>query len=197
MFAEAGPVKINLYSAIVVCWLALAAIWFAGWAFSKRAIRKQPAGGRMVEIGLGVLGAWIISGGFFRVSWMDARFVPHTQAVALIGLALTIAGCLFAVWARVTLGRNWSGRPTVKAGHELIVKGPYALARHPIYTGMLLGLVGTILAVGQWRCIVGFFIILLAFAIKMRYEERLMMETFPEDYPKYRRRVRALIPGLL
>jgi protein-S-isoprenylcysteine O-methyltransferase Ste14 len=190
-------VNLNLYSGIGVCWIALIAVWLVGIAFSKRSVRKQSSGGRTVEIALGLLGALIVSGRLPLGSWGAARFVPHTHSVALIGFVLTLAGCLFAVWARITLGTNWSGRPSVKAGHELIVKDPYALARHPIYTGILLALVGTFLAGGQWRCIVGFPFILLALGLKMRYEEQLMMQTFPEDYPNYRRRVKALIPGVL
>ncbi len=70
------------------------------------------------------------------------------------------------------------------------------MARHPIYSGILLALAGTVLAVGQWRCIFGFLLILVALGVKMGQEERLMIETFPQDYPEYRRRVKALIPGL-
>ena len=101
----------------------------------------------------------------------------------MAGLALTSAGALFAIWARLTLGTNWSGRPSVKAGHELIMTGPYALVRHPIYTGLLLGLAGTALAIGEWHAILGFVMIVLAFMVKMSQEERLMMQTFPEAYP--------------
>ncbi len=197
LFGEVDIVNFNVYSCIGFCWIAFVAIWVAGLAFSKRSVRKQSAGGRTTEIALALLGALIISGRLSLGSWGDARFVAHTHSVALIGLVLTLAGCLFAVWARITLGTNWSGRPSVKAGHELIVRGPYALARHPIYTGILLALAGTLLASGQWRCIIGFLIIVFALTIKMRYEEQLMAQTFPEDYPAYRSRVKALIPGVL
>jgi protein-S-isoprenylcysteine O-methyltransferase Ste14 len=74
--------------------------------------------------------------------------------------------------------------------------GPYAVTRHPIYSGLLLACLGTALAGGEWRCIVGMAMILLAFAIKIGKEEHLMMETFPEAYRQYRRRVKALIPGV-
>ncbi len=132
----------------------------------------------------------------FAAHGWTLRFIAHTNAIELVGLAVTVAGCLLAAGARLMLGENWSGRPTVKAGHQLIVKGPYALSRHPIYTGFVIALAGTVFASGQWRCIVGFFFVLLGLAIKMRQEERLMMQTFPQDYPEYRRRVKALIPGV-
>jgi protein-S-isoprenylcysteine O-methyltransferase Ste14 len=124
------------------------------------------------------------------------RFLSAAPALGYIGLALTAAGCGFAIWARLTLGSNWSGRATVKAGHELIVSGPYALARHPIYTGLLVAAAGTALARGEWRCILGIALIIIAFLIKMSHEEKLMLQTFPDAYPRYRQRVKALIPGL-
>jgi protein-S-isoprenylcysteine O-methyltransferase Ste14 len=96
----------------------------------------------------------------------------------------------------LVLGTNWSRRVTVKADHELIVSGPYALTRHPIYTGILLGVAGTALAIGEWRCMAAFFLLLVAFLLKMRVEEQLMMLTFPATYPEYRRRVKALVPWL-
>ena len=125
------------------------------------------------------------------------RFVPETQAIKLAGLMLTIIGCLFAIWARLALGANWSGRATVKADHQLVTVGPYSLARHPIYTGLMVAIVGTAVVVGEVRCLIGVFVILLALMIKMSQEEQLMMQTFPEAYPSYRRRVKALIPGVL
>lgn len=125
------------------------------------------------------------------------RLLSPTPPVETIGVLITVAGCLFAIWARITLGSNWSGRATVKASHELITKGPYAIARHPIYTGILTGAVGTGVAMAEWRCLLGMALIALVFAAKMGQEEKLMIQTFPEAYPLYRQRVKALIPGLL
>ena len=80
----------------------------------------------------------------------------------------------------MTLGTNWSGLPKVKQEHELIVKGPYALVRHPIYSGLLLGLAGTFIAVGTLGGVLVWVLMAISYAIKMRQEERLMRETFPE-----------------
>jgi len=78
-----------------------------------------------------------------------------------------------------------------------VTGGPYSLTRHPIYTGLMVAIVGTAVVVGEVRCLIGVFVILLALMIKMSQEEQLMMQTFPEAYPPYRRRVKALIPGVL
>ena len=76
------------------------------------------------------------------------------------------------------------------------MSGPYKLARHPIYAGLLLACAGTALAEGEWRCIAGLVLIAAGCLMKMRREERMMLEAFPGQYPGYRRDVKALIPGI-
>lgn len=187
-------------SVVGYCWIALGSLWLAGLPFAKPVARRQPLGARIFHLLLGALGFTLLGSHWLRGGWMGVPFLPHAEPmrhdIRLIGLAFTIAGCLIAAWARIALGGNWSGAATVKASHELIVKGPYAFARHPIYTGLLLAVVGTALVIGEWRSIVGTVVILLAFFVKMSQEERLMLQTFPEAYPHYRQRVRALIPGV-
>jgi protein-S-isoprenylcysteine O-methyltransferase Ste14 len=187
---------LDVNPAIRCTWAALAIVWIIGLAFTKRTVRSQPTSARMFHLALILLGFSMIGTEWIRGGWLSMRFAPVADWVEIAGLALTVAGCLFAIWARLTLGSNWSGKATVKAGHELVASGPYALARHPIYTGMVLGAAGTALAGGEWRCVVGVALILLAVMVKMNMEERLMMQTFPDQYPEYRRRVKALIPGV-
>lgn len=78
----------NAYSAIGYCWMALAAVWLAGFAFTKQSVHKQPSSGRIAEIGLALLGGLIISGRLSIGSWGDVRFAPHTESTALAGFAL-------------------------------------------------------------------------------------------------------------
>ena len=178
-------------------WEILAIFWLAGIAFTKRTVRSQPLGQRVFQMALVLFGFTLLGSSYLRGGWLGRNFIPTSPAVEAIGVGITVAGCFFAIWARITLGSNWSGRATVKAGHELITKGPYAIARHPIYTGILIGAVGTGLAMAEWRCLLGFALIALAFAAKIGQEEKLMMQTFPDAYPRYRHRVKALIPGVL
>jgi protein-S-isoprenylcysteine O-methyltransferase Ste14 len=124
---------------------------------------------------------------------LDRRFLPASDLLSIVAIALVAAGLLFAIWARAYLGRNWSGSVTVKENHTLIQTGPYAHVRHPIYTGLLLAFVGTALAIGEWRGILAFLLILLALTIKSRTEEERMRATFP-DYDDYCRKTAALIP---
>jgi protein-S-isoprenylcysteine O-methyltransferase Ste14 len=113
-----------------------------------------------------------------------------------LGLFLCIAGLSFAVWARVTLGRNWSSMAEVKKNHELIITGPYKLVRHPIYTGWLIAFIGLALTLGETKVFLAIILILVAFLIKMYQEEKLMQSEFPKEYQKYKRQTKALIPWI-
>jgi protein-S-isoprenylcysteine O-methyltransferase len=190
-------ITLNVNFAIECMWEGLGIVWLVGLAFNKKTARSQSGGTRLFQTAAALLGFSLLGSSWFSQGWMGSRFFPGSVPAQYVGLALTAAGCLFAIWARLTLGANWSGRATIKKEHELIVKGPYGLARHPIYTGFLLASLGTAMAIAEWRCVMGLIIILLALIVKMSQEERLMMETFPQTYPQYRRRVKALIPGLI
>ncbi len=128
---------------------------------------------------------------------MDGDFVPHSATWLWIANVLVAAGLGFAVAARVWLGGNWSSNVTVKQGHELIRSGPYAWVRHPIYTGLLLALLGTAIMVGTWSALLGLALIVFAFLRKLTIEERFMAEQFGEAYARYRADVAALIPFLV
>jgi len=179
------------------CWILLAIFWLAGMLFTKPVRRAQTSAARSAHILIALVGGVLMSGYFFRGTWFDMPILPPNRSMQLAGFFITVAGCLFAAVARLTLGANWSGRATVKENHELIRTGPYALARHPIYTGFLLALVGSLIAVPRWCGVAGFFVVIAALVLKMTQEERLMMQTFPQAYPEYRKRVKAIIPGII
>jgi protein-S-isoprenylcysteine O-methyltransferase Ste14 len=187
---------LNVNSGIDTAWVAVALVWLVGLAFTKRTRRSQSIGSRLGQVGFAALGFGLLDPHWIRDGFLAARFAPEDGSIALLGLGMTVIGCGFAIWARVTLGRNWSGRATVKTEHELMMTGPYAVARHPIYTGLLVAVIGTALAEGAWRGMVAIVMIFLLFLLKMSQEERLMVETFPADYPAYQQRVKALIPGV-
>jgi protein-S-isoprenylcysteine O-methyltransferase Ste14 len=101
------------------------------------------------------------------------------------------------LWARATLGRNWSGTVTLKEGHELIVRGPYRLVRHPIYTGLLTMLIATVIQQGHIGGTIGFVFVFVSLLIKLGEEEQVMLKQFPDEYAAYQQRVRRLIPFVL
>jgi protein-S-isoprenylcysteine O-methyltransferase Ste14 len=119
---------------------------------------------------------------------------PRSPETFWGGVALIVAGFAFTVWARLVLGRNWSATVTIKADHELIQSGPYRWVRHPIYTGLLVAFAGSALSLAEWRGLLSCVLLLLAFVIKLRIEERWMTEVFGPAYEQYRQRVNALIP---
>ena len=120
-----------------------------------------------------------------------------TLALGVVTDCIVIAGAAFTVWARITLGRNWSAEVTFKQDHELIESGPYALARHPIYTGLIVMALGT--AINYGRAIGFALLIALCGGLwwKARQEERIMSRHFPDAYAEYKMRVRAIIPFVL
>ena len=100
------------------------------------------------------------------------------------------------MWARFALGRNWSGTVTVKHDHELVRSGPYAIVRHPIYSGFLLGLLGTVIVRGSLGALLGLGVIVLVLRLKSLTEESFMLEQFGSQYTAYQRDVKALVPFL-
>ncbi|SON54635.1 putative protein-S-isoprenylcysteine methyltransferase [Hartmannibacter diazotrophicus] len=134
---------------------------------------------------------------FYAGTWLDWSVFPHGVPILALGAALTVAGIAFACWARVHIGRNWSGEVDFKQGHELVMSGPYRFVRHPIYTGLLLAFVGTALSLGAVRGFVALAIVLITFWRKLQVEERWMTQHFGSAYETYKARTKALIPGIL
>ena len=111
------------------------------------------------------------------------------------GVAIQAMGAALAIWARVLLGRNWSGIIDIKAGHQLIRSGPYRLVRHPIYTGLLVMYLGTAVVTGEWLALPGVVAAMLAYARKIGLEEAALEAAFGEEYAVYRRDTRPLVRG--
>jgi protein-S-isoprenylcysteine O-methyltransferase Ste14 len=128
------------------------------------------------------------------VQW---RVIPDGIAPGLLGIIITIIGLGFAVWARIHLGRNWSSRPGIKVDHKLIRSGPYQFVRNPIYTGILVGYAGTAIVIGELWAFLLILLIMAVFLMKIREEEKFLLEEFGESYAQYSKEVRALIPYIL
>jgi protein-S-isoprenylcysteine O-methyltransferase Ste14 len=180
---------------ILWVWAAWALYWVVSAIGNKATQRREPLSSRLAYVlPLTVGGVLIAWRGQPWASVLSLRLWPRSLTLYWIGLAVLIAGLGFAVWARVHLGRNWSGAVTVKEGHELIRTGPYGYVRHPIYTGILTGVIGTVVCSGTLRATLGFVIIAVALTRKLRTEEALMRETFPGQYEEYCEEVPALVP---
>jgi len=180
---------------IAVCWLAFAVVWLITAIYNQS---RAPAQRRRSWYGTGVLPVVIISTvirlAVPRAAWQSVTF--HAPWARFLGLAVLVAATGLTLWARFSLGLMWSAVPAVKEGHQLRVSGPYAITRHPIYTGLLGMVLGTMLLAGGGAWIVPFPVALILVEAKIRIEERFMTAEFPEDYPRYRKRVPRLVPGL-
>ena len=180
-----------------VLWIGFLLYWQVKSAGNKATARLESAASRVVRTVVFACAIVLMSVPNLRVSWLYRSFLPQGIWTFWSGAAITAAGLAFAVWARQHLGTNWSRSVTIKQDHQLIVSGPYALVRHPIYTGILAGFLGTDLAIAQVRGIVGFLLIAAMLWYKLRMEEQWMRTQFGAPYEAYSRRTAALVPFVL
>jgi protein-S-isoprenylcysteine O-methyltransferase Ste14 len=176
-------------------WLAWIAYWIISARGLKRVVRREKPGQRLLYTLPLVIGASLLAAA--RHFLFLPRPLPMSYTLYWSGTALLVAGLVFAIWARITLGANWSGTVTVKENHELIQTGPYHLVRHPIYTGLLLALLGSALAQDLWTSLAAVALFFFSFWIKLLREEQFMRETFGEKYAAYCARTKRLVPFLL
>jgi protein-S-isoprenylcysteine O-methyltransferase Ste14 len=180
---------------IEASWIAWAVYWVAMAFATKRTVERGGFFGYRV-VTLLVLVACVAVGRLLHLSTHSPLW-RAPLAVGVVSDCIVLAGAVFTVWARIVLGRNWSAEVTFKQDHELIESGPYALARHPIYTGLILMGLGTAIDYGRAFG----FAILIALCCglwwKARQEERIMRRHFPRAYADYRTRVRAIVPFVL
>jgi protein-S-isoprenylcysteine O-methyltransferase Ste14 len=175
-------------------WLTFFLLWMSAAFFTKRTAERI-SWQRGLRYGIPVvIGYYLMFSLKTRVPWLQYRLLPSSEALDLVAIVITIAGMLFAVWARIYLGRNWSSAPMLREGHELIRSGPYRFVRHPIYSGILLAMVGTFLANGKVRGALAVVFVWIGWTIKSHMEEEFMVRNFGSQYEDYRRTTGALIP---
>jgi protein-S-isoprenylcysteine O-methyltransferase Ste14 len=179
-------------------WAAWALYWWAATFDVKPTARRESMASRLSHIvPLALAVALLASRAVPPIAGFALRWLPPAAWPAWLGALLTGAGLAFTVWARRVLGRNWSAVVTLKSDHQLITSGPYRYARHPIYTGLLLAVLGSAMARGDVRALIALALATAAFWRKLRIEEAWLRERFGRDYDDYAQRVAALIPGLL
>jgi protein-S-isoprenylcysteine O-methyltransferase Ste14 len=178
-------------------WLSFLAYWWAISRNVKETERQESTPSRLTRLALIVGAAVLLWLPRVPLLLLNQRFLPHGAWCFWSGAAVTAGGLLFAVWARHHLGENWSQAVTVKEDHELITTGPYAVVRHPIYTGLLLAFFGCAVARGEWRGLLAVALVFGALWHKLRLEEKWMRAQFGERYEAYSRRVAALVPFVI
>lgn len=179
---------------LIMCWGGLGLFWIAGWIYN---LRKAP----VVQRRSTFLPAWIVSIAFV---WLATMFLRHNALafmtfvvpwIQIVGAILLVCASVFTLWARWELGTMWAAVAAIKEGHQLRTEGPYSITRHPIYTGLIGMLLGSLLIGGFGIWVLYFTVGLIALIIKATSEERLLKETFGDQYTQYQQRIPRLIPG--
>ncbi|HVN93130.1 MAG TPA: isoprenylcysteine carboxylmethyltransferase family protein [Terracidiphilus sp.] len=177
-------------------WVAFFAYWQVKAANTKTTERLEPAASRMLRVTIFLIIFALVSPLRIPLPWLYVHLWPVGLWPFWIGAAVNVTGLVFAVWAREHLGRNWSRSVTIKQDHELITTGPYSTLRHPIYTGILTGFVGSAIAITQVRGVVALVLMFISFWLKLRMEEKWMRQQFGETYIDYTLHTAALVPFL-
>lgn len=187
---------LTLWQIEMIPWYAFGLYWLITWLRVKPAKTKEPLAGRFATIVPLVFAFELLFSERLRVGPLGWRFLPADRWLAWTGVGVTCLGAAVAIWARYCLGEYWSSRVSLKEGHRIIRSGPYALVRHPIYTGMGLGVIGTAIVVGEWRGVLAVALVLAAHSFKALREEALLIQEFGGEYVAYRRSTGFLFPRM-
>ena len=176
---------------IAACWVLLVLYWNISATSTKPTAERQSWTGRLarVPVWLGYI-LFVVPG----VHPFGIVVIRHTVIAAYLGVAICAAGLFAAIWSRKTLGDDWSRDVEFKQGHKLVEQGPYKFVRHPIYTSHLLMGLGTAITSGLLVAFMGLLSFFIGFSIELKQEENLLLKHFPDEYPAYKARVKALIP---
>jgi protein-S-isoprenylcysteine O-methyltransferase Ste14 len=176
---------------ILVCWAAFWVYWIAAsfGAKSGRFRWRRFAGARVAILLIVLL---LVRLKVFK----NNHGVTGNPWLQGIGLVIFLLGLALAIWARIYLGRNWGMPMTEKEDPELVTTGPYSTVRHPIYSGIILAMIGTTVAVSLYWLVA---VILAAayFLYSATMEERYMAGVFPDTYPRYKQATKMLIPFIV
>jgi len=182
---------------IDAAWIAFGLYWLAAALRLNRMKKREPSHERLLRFVLMATAFLLLyrdSGPNFGP--LNRRFIPYASWIETVGAALTCLGVAFAIWARSHIGRYWSSTVSIRADHQLIRTGPYAHIRHPIYTGILLALGGTVVVIGRYRAIVALAILLIAFTWKARREEALLSTEFGPAFDEHKRLTGFFLPRI-
>lgn len=179
---------------IVACWAIFLLFWLIS-SFSVKATAERKSFASSIAYRIPIIIGAILESRFDIRYPLNVSPTPNTLFTHWLGAAVCIFGLAMALWSRVTLAGNWSSDVRFKQGHELVQSGPYRFVRHPIYTAILLMCFAPAIQFGRLHCWLGALIIGFGFWIKLKQEETVMLQHFPQ-YPEYRKRVKALVPFL-
>jgi protein-S-isoprenylcysteine O-methyltransferase Ste14 len=177
-----------LKTAISIAWIILGVYWLAAAFGVKEGV------GSWCRIPISGLTALLVV--LLLNVFQGGSLAVHSPVLGAIGAVVFASGITLAIWARIHLARNWGMPMTQKADPELVTSGPYQVVRHPIYSGVLLALLGTALVTN----LIGLLMVVIlagCFYYSASMEEQNLTATFPTAYPDYRANTKMLIPFVL
>ena len=175
-------------------WAAFGLYWIAVARGGKATQTGESPFYRIMRLAILVITFTLLFWERTAIGFLAQRFMPQLPAVAYAGFLATLAGLTTALWARIHLGQYWSDKVVLKVDHQLIRTGPYAYMRHPIYSGVLLGVAGTALVLGQWRGLLAFLLLLTNYWVKAEREERILSARFGQEFSDHQQRAGFLFP---
>lgn len=186
--------NLTVFTWITLCsWILFGFCWLTLRNRTKENVQIRTTRQRW----LGVIGYAIIFSALYYPLFTGTRLLPASPLLQATGVLLCVAGIGLCIWSRLLLGTNWSGGVAAKRDHELIIRGPYHVVRHPIYTGFITALAGTCLVTGGGAAIFVTVVCSLSLYMKIAREEILLNELFPGTYAAYQQQTRKLIPFIL
>ena len=183
---------------VALCYAIFFVYWIAAAFWTKRTVERQ-----------GWWGHWptrLAAAAFVALFFLRRLTGPfsagnsvwsYTPTIGIAASVVTAIGLMILLWGRVTLAGNWSADVVLKEDHELIERGPYRYVRHPIYSGFILMAVGGVLLWGTMTGLVVLCALPVVLWLKLSQEERLLTRHFPDAYPRYKARVKALVPFVI
>ncbi len=177
-------------------WILWTLYWYVAARDAKPVLRSEGPFARLLHTAPYLAGFALLAVPALGWGWLFRRVLPANDEIRHFAVALVLCGLGFATWARMHLAGNWSNLVVLRRDHEFITSGPYRLVRHPIYSGILLAVVGTAIARGDVRGLVAVGLIGAVIADQIAAEERLLAATFGPAYRAYRLAVPALLPRL-
>jgi protein-S-isoprenylcysteine O-methyltransferase Ste14 len=175
-------------------WIVLGVYWAVSALRRKPAKKEEHLIERLRHLVPVMVALLLLSQADANYGWLGRRFVPESGTLSLLGLVLAGAGAAFAIWARWHLGANWSAVVSIREQHDLIRTGPYRAVRHPIYTGLLLAMMATVLIVGEFRALLAFVIVLAALYLKARKEDVWLAREFGDTFESHAQQTGMFLP---
>lgn len=180
---------------LLAMWLAWLAYWVIATRGAKTTYWREPLRAQWVPGLLALIGTIMLVEPRAAPAILAQPFLPPSLIGAVLGIILTALGLGIAIAARWALAGNWSAAVEFKERHALVRGGPYRYVRHPIYSGLLVALLGSAVGLDHWRALFGFALIFASLWIKSRHEEHHLRQVLP-GYDAYARETAALIPFL-